>query len=153
MTVLEMKVEALLRCVDQDELKKAMVEIGGTASVVNCGEDSVHREIDAHLVTLGTPAHVKGYRYLRYAVGLAVKDENLLDVITTGLYPAVAEQFNTTSYRVERAIRHAIELTWDRGSLDVLMQYFGNTISNKKGKPTNGEFIARLVNIIRDQMR
>lgn len=152
MTVLEMKVEALLRCVDQDELKKAMTEVSGGV-VPDCAEDTLHRGVGDYLVKFGTPAHIKGYRYLKYAVELVVKDEDLIDAITCELYPAVARRFNTTPSRVERAIRHAVEVTWDRGDWHLLQQYFGSTISKDKCKPTNSEFIARLANIIRDQVR
>lgn len=149
MTVLEMKVEALMKCVDQDKFEKAMAEI---TDADNCNTLDVYHAVRAHLVTLGTPAHIKGYRYLAHAVELTVKDESLADAITLRLYPQVAKEFNTTPSRVERAIRHAVEVTWDRGDLDIFMEYFGHTVSSTKGKPTNGEFIARLANVVRDQI-
>jgi two-component system response regulator (stage 0 sporulation protein A) len=91
---------------------------------------------------LGVPAHIKGYHYLRTAILEASKDRRLLDSITKCLYPLVAEKYSTTPSRVERAIRHAIELAWDRGNAEVLESFFGYTINTYRGKPTNSEFIA-----------
>ena len=91
---------------------------------------------------IGVPAHIKGYQYIREAIILTVKDMDLINAVTKALYPMVAKKFSTTSSRVERAIRHAIEVAWDRGDLEVLQKYFGYTVSNIKGKPTNSEFIA-----------
>lgn len=102
---------------------------------------------------IGVPAHIKGYRFLRSAVVHAVHDHNLIDAITKELYPMVAKEFATTPSRVERAIRHAIEIAWDRGDLDVLQKWFGFTVSNIKGKPTNGEFIALVSDKLRLEMR
>ena len=93
---------------------------------------------------IGVPAHIKGYQYLREAIILAVNDNDVINAVTKVLYPAVAKRFNTTPSRVERAIRHAIEVAWDRGDLETLQKYFGYTVSNAKGKPTNSEFIAMI---------
>ncbi len=102
---------------------------------------------------LGVPAHIKGYHYLREAILLSVDMPELLDSVTKLLYPAVAQKHNTTSSRVERAIRHAIEIAWDRGDLDILNSFFGYTINTCKGKPTNSEFIALLTDKLRLQMK
>ena len=91
---------------------------------------------------IGVPAHIKGYQYLREAIIIAVEDMDVINAITKVLYPQVAKIFQTTPSRVERAIRHAIEVAWDRGDLDTLQRFFGYTVSNTKGKPTNSEFIA-----------
>jgi len=91
---------------------------------------------------IGVPAHIKGYQYLREAILIAVRDMDVINAITKVLYPQVAKTFQTTPSRVERAIRHAIEVAWDRGDLETLQQFFGYTVSNTKGKPTNSEFIA-----------
>ena len=91
---------------------------------------------------IGVPAHIKGYKYIREAIILAVKDMDIINAVTKCLYPMVARRYGTTSSRVERAIRHAIEVAWDRGDIEVLQKYFGYTVSNVKGKPTNSEFIA-----------
>ena len=93
---------------------------------------------------IGVPAHIKGYQYLREAIMIAVEDMEVINAITKVLYPAVAKRFGTTPSRVERAIRHAIEVAWDRGDLDTLQKYFGFTVSNSKGKPTNSEFVAMI---------
>ncbi len=93
---------------------------------------------------IGVPAHIKGYQYLREAIILAVNNGEIMNSVTKLLYPTVAKTFKTTPSRVERAIRHAIEVAWDRGDVDVLNSYFGYTIQNSRGKPTNSEFIAMI---------
>ena len=98
---------------------------------------------------VGVPAHIKGYQYLREAILIAVDDIDVINAVTKVLYPEVAKRFGTTASRVERAIRHAIEVAWDRGDVDTLNSYFGYTIHNLRGKPTNSEFIA----MIADKMR
>ncbi len=98
---------------------------------------------------IGVPAHVKGYQYVREAIKLSVEDPEMLNSVTKILYPTVAKHFKSTPSRVERAIRHGIELAWDRGDVDVLNSYFGYTIQNQRGKPTNSEFIAMIADKIR----
>lgn len=98
---------------------------------------------------IGIPAHIKGYHYLREAILMSIDNSEYLHAITKQLYPSVAKKFSTTPSRVERAIRHSIEVAWDRGDVDVLNSYFGYTIHNLRGKPTNSEFIA----MITDRMR
>ena len=93
---------------------------------------------------IGVPAHIKGYQYLREAIMIAVDDMDVINAVTKVLYPEVARRFSTTPSRVERAIRHAIEVAWDRGDLETLQRFFGYTVSNTKGKPTNSEFIAMI---------
>jgi len=93
---------------------------------------------------IGVPAHIKGYQYLREAIILTVNDMEVINAVTKVLYPEVARKFSTTPSRVERAIRHAIEVAWDRGDLEILQKFFGYTVSNIKGKPTNSEFIAMI---------
>ncbi|MBP3587515.1 MAG: sporulation transcription factor Spo0A [Clostridia bacterium] len=102
---------------------------------------------------IGVPAHIKGYQYLREAIKIAVNDMDVINAITKVLYPQVAKTFSTTASRVERAIRHAIEVAWDRGDLEVLQSFFGYTISNSKGKPTNSEFIALIADRLQLQIR
>lgn len=97
---------------------------------------------------IGVPAHIKGYHYLREAIILAILDSETLESVTKVLYPTVAKKFKTTASRVERAIRHAIEIAWDRGDIDTLNSYFGYTIDAGKGKPTNSEFIALIADKI-----
>ena len=98
---------------------------------------------------IGVPAHIKGYNYLRDAIMMSVKNNEMINSITKILYPTVAKKHQTTSSRVERAIRHAIEVAWDRGDIDTLDSYFGYTIQNTRGKPTNSEFIAMISDKIR----
>lgn len=93
---------------------------------------------------IGVPAHIKGYQYLRSAILTCISDSSMLSGVTKVLYPTIAKKFETTSSRVERAIRHAIEVAWDRGDVDVLSSYFGYTIQSQRGKPTNSEFIAMI---------
>ncbi len=100
--------------------------------------------ITAIIHEIGVPAHIKGYQYLREAIMIAVDDMDVINAVTKVLYPEVAKRFGTTASRVERAIRHAIEVAWDRGDLETLQKYFGYTVSNAKGKPTNSEFIAMI---------
>lgn len=102
---------------------------------------------------IGVPAHIKGYQYLREAIILSVEDPDIMSSVTKVLYPTVAKNFKTTSSRVERAIRHAIEVAWDRGDLDVLSSYFGYTIQNSRGKPTNSEFIAMISDKLRLRLK
>ncbi|MBQ8928681.1 MAG: sporulation transcription factor Spo0A [Oscillospiraceae bacterium] len=102
---------------------------------------------------LGVPAHIKGYHYLRAAILASIDNAELLESVTKLLYPAVASQFNTTPSRVERAIRHAIEIAWDRGDLDMLNDFFGYTVNTCKGKPTNSEFIALITDKLRLQRK
>ncbi len=98
---------------------------------------------------IGVPAHIKGYQYLRTAILLTVKDSDIINSVTKVLYPSVAKKYATTTSRVERAIRHAIEVAWDRGDVDTLNAYFGYTIQNNRGKPTNSEFIAMIADNLR----
>ncbi len=102
---------------------------------------------------IGVPAHIKGYHYLRDAIIMSVGDMRAVGSITKILYPSIAKQYHTTSSRVERAIRHAIEVAWDRGDLETLQSYFGYTVSNTKGKPTNSEFISMIADGLRLQMK
>ena len=107
-------------------------------------EPSLETVVTDIIHEIGVPAHIKGYQYLREAIILTVNDMDAINAVTKVLYPAVAKKFATTPSRVERAIRHAIEVAWDRGDLEVLQKYFGYTVSNIKGKPTNSECIAMI---------
>ncbi|MCU6748148.1 MULTISPECIES: sporulation transcription factor Spo0A [Lachnospiraceae] len=113
---------------------------------------SREKELENHVTNMlheiGIPAHIKGYHYLRDAIIMAVDDMDVLNAITKVLYPTVAKKYQTTSSRVERAIRHAIEVAWNRGKLDTLDELFGYTVSTGKGKPTNSEFIALIADTI-----
>ena len=97
---------------------------------------------------IGVPAHIKGYQYLREAIILTINDMDAINAVTKVLYPEVAKKFSTTPSRVERAIRHAIEVAWDRGDVETLQKFFGYTVSGIKGKPTNSEFIAMIADCL-----
>ena len=109
--------------------------------------------VTAIIHEVGVPAHIKGYQYVREAIMIAVEDMDVINSVTKILYPEVAKRFHTTPSRVERAIRHAIEVAWDRGDLETLQRFFGYTVSNIKGKPTNSEFIAMISDKIRLQLK
>lgn len=133
----------------QDQMRRA----------VNEGEESedesqaLEREVTAVIHEVGVPAHIKGYQYVREAIVIAVQDMDVINAVTKVLYPEVARRYSTTPSRVERAVRHAIEVAWDRGDLETLQRYFGYTVSNTKGKPTNSEFIAMIADRIRLQRK
>ena len=102
---------------------------------------------------IGVPAHIKGYQYLRTAILMTINDSEIINSVTKILYPSVAKKYSTTTSRVERAIRHAIEVAWDRGDVDTLNSYFGYTIQNNRGKPTNSEFIAMIADNLRLKLK
>ena len=106
-------------------------------------------EVTSIIHEVGVPAHIKGYHYLRDAIIMSVNDMEMLGAVTKILYPAIAKKHNTTSSRVERAIRHAIEVAWSRGRIETIEDLFGYTINEGKGKPTNSEFIALIADKIR----
>ncbi|MDR1364748.1 MAG: sporulation transcription factor Spo0A [Oscillospiraceae bacterium] len=131
--------ERIIRIFDFD---KEIVELSG-------GSDEMKINISRILHRIGVPANIRGYSYLRSSIEASVINPNIINAITKKLYPTIAEEFKTTSSRVERAIRHAIEVAWDRGDSDFLNSIFGSTVHNDKGKPTNSEFIA----MVSDRMR
>ena len=116
-------------------------------------DDTLPADIESHVTKIihqiGVPAHIKGYQYLRKAILMTVRDSDIINSVTKVLYPSVAKKYQTTTSRVERAIRHAIEVAWDRGDIDTLNSYFGYTIQNNRGKPTNSEFIAMIADNLR----
>ena len=111
--------------------------------------EDIETQVTQIIHQIGVPAHIKGYQYLRTAILLTVKDSDIINSVTKILYPSVAKKYSTTTSRVERAIRHAIEVAWDRGDVDTLNSYFGYTIQNNRGKPTNSEFIAMIADNLR----
>ena len=111
-------------------------------------EDNLESVVTDVLHEIGVPAHIKGYQYLREAIIMTINDMDIINSVTKVLYPQVAKRFNTTPSRVERAIRHAIEVAWDRGDIETLQKFFGYTVSNVKGKPTNSEFIAMIADCL-----
>ncbi len=129
-----------------DTLYRQRVE--STTSTRTASED-IETQVTKVIHQIGVPAHIKGYQYLRTAILMTISDNEIINSVTKILYPSVAKKYSTTTSRVERAIRHAIEVAWDRGDVDTLNSYFGYTIQNNRGKPTNSEFIA----MIADNMR
>ncbi|MBE6570072.1 MAG: sporulation transcription factor Spo0A [Ruminococcaceae bacterium] len=124
-------------------------EISDTAAEDGEASHDMEAQVTRIIHQIGVPAHIKGYQYLRTAILMTIEDNDIINSVTKVLYPSVAKKYQTTTSRVERAIRHAIEVAWDRGDLDTLNGYFGYTIQNNRGKPTNSEFIA----MIADNMR
>ena len=116
-------------------------------------EPSLEIQVTEVLHQIGVPAHIKGYHYLRDSIIMAIETPDIINAVTKQLYPNVAKLYETTASRVERAIRHAIEVAWDRGDVDILNSYFGYTIHNTRGKPTNSEFIAMISDRLRLHMK
>lgn len=156
MSNLEKRIDAMMRlCLAEKEADKNRIreEIRSYLLHKNLGQMDPEQEIRRILLELGAPDHLSGHPYVIRAILLVMGDRMYIDNITVGLYPQLALEFDTTPARVERAIRHMIEVTWNRGDIDVLEKYFGNTISASRGKPTNGEFIARLSNVVKGNIK
>jgi len=148
----------MLKPCDMTALVERLEEIRGGESLHQpssrpTGQTSIESMVTSIIHEIGVPAHIKGYQYLREAIIIAVNDMDVINAITKVLYPQVAKTFQTTPSRVERAIRHAIEVAWDRGDLDTLQRFFGYTVSNTKGKPTNSEFIALIADKLQLQLK
>lgn len=111
--------------------------------------DDIESQVTKIIHQIGVPAHIKGYQYLRTAILMTISDNDIINSVTKILYPSVAKKYSTTTSRVERAIRHAIEVAWDRGDVDTLNDFFGYTVQNNRGKPTNSEFIAMIADNLR----
>nr|WP_330396943.1 sporulation transcription factor Spo0A [Anaerovirgula multivorans] len=126
---------------------------GGSSTSLITNNTSLEAEITNIIHEIGVPAHIKGYLYLREAITMVVENVELLSAVTKELYPSIAKRFNTTPSRVERAIRHAIEVAWSRGKVDTINNLFGYTVHNDKGKPTNSEFIAMVADKLRLEKR
>lgn len=156
----------VLKPFDKDEIIKNIRQVVGkelpvtrtqTFKPINNIVESAPRNLDANITSIiheiGVPAHIKGYMYLREAISMVYHDIDLLGSITKVLYPDIAKKFNTTASRVERAIRHAIEVAWSRGNVDSISSLFGYTVSMSKAKPTNSEFIAMVADKLRLEHR
>ena len=147
----------MLKPCDMSALVERLEEIRGNrrkvTGVRRNDKESIESLVTGIIHEIGVPAHLKGYQYLREAIIIAVNDMDVINAITKVLYPQVAKTFQTTPSRVERAIRHAIEVAWDRGDLDTLQRFFGYTVSNTKGKPTNSEFIALIADKLQLQLK
>ncbi len=127
--------------------------VNGAGEQPQAQDRNLESTITSIIHEIGVPAHIKGYQYLRESILIAVGDMDVINAVTKILYPEVAKRFGTTASRVERAIRHAIEVAWDRGDLETLQKYFGYTVSNAKGKPTNSEFIAMIADRLQLQQK
>ena len=153
---LELQVDTLMRlCLadsptERGKLRKELQELMDHPQLTRKDPEYITRQV---LLDLGAPDHLVGHPFVVEAVVMTVEDRRYINNITFGLYPQVAAKFDTTASRVERGIRHLIEVTWTRGDMDVLCGYFGNTVSADRGKPTNGEFIARLTNIVQQRLK
>ena len=128
--------------------KAGKTDDNGNKNVVYAERD-LEQDVTNMIHEIGVPAHIKGYQYLREAIMMSVEDPAMISSVTKILYPGIAKRFQTTSSRVERAIRHAIEVAWSRGKMETLDSLFGYTVDNGKGKPTNSEFIALIADRIR----
>ena len=123
--------------------------INKQAKNVEITQDSLEADVTSIIHDIGIPAHIKGYQYIREAIMISIKNREMLESITKLLYPTIAKNNKTTSSRVERAIRHAIEVSWNRGNLETIYDLFGYNVTSNKGKPTNSEFIALIVDKIK----
>lgn len=150
----------ILKPFDMENLVSHIRQVSGKSSPIfrkssttRSAAESKPRNLEANITSIiheiGVPAHIKGYLYLREAISMVYKDIELLGSITKVLYPDIAKKFNTTASRVERAIRHAIEVAWSRGNIDSISSLFGYTVSMSKAKPTNSEFIAMVADKLR----
>lgn len=135
-----------INAIAKNRLSKKSVQ---PASGASAEIPDIETQVTKIIHQIGVPAHIKGYQYLRTAIMLTIKDNDIINSVTKILYPSVAKKYSTTTSRVERAIRHAIEVAWDRGDVDTLNSYFGYTIQNNRGKPTNSEFIAMIADNLR----
>jgi len=145
----------ILKPFDYSSLSERIVRIHRSRSVnaTTYYTPKVSNDLEAQVTKvihrIGVPAHIKGYQYLRTAIIMVIEDNQIINGVTKILYPSIAKRYKTTSSRVERAIRHAIEVAWDRGDIEILNEYFGYTIHNNRGKPTNSEFIAMIADNLR----
>ena len=144
----------LLKPLDYNSLVSHIESLTGASAASNSPAEStappdIETQVTKIIHQIGVPAHIKGYQYLRTAILMTIADSDIINSVTKVLYPSVAKKYSTTTSRVERAIRHAIEVAWDRGDVDTLNSYFGYTIQNSRGKPTNSEFIAMIADNLR----
>ncbi len=140
-------------CENLDTLMRLQTNFSTDTNNINLSQNSIELKVTEILHQIGVPAHIKGYHYLRDSIIMSIEQPEIINAVTKQLYPSVAKKYETTSSRVERAIRHAIEVAWDRGDVDILNSYFGYTIHISRGKPTNSEFIAMIADKLRLQLK
>ncbi|MBE5821278.1 MAG: sporulation transcription factor Spo0A [Clostridiales bacterium] len=138
---------------NNDLVREAKPQYISSSFSKTASQKDLEVEITNLIHDIGVPAHIKGYRYLRDAISMVVNKMEIINQVTKTLYPTIAERYNTTPSRVERAIRHAIEVAWSRGQIETMDSIFGYTVNNLKGKPTNSEFIAMLADKLRLEMK
>ena len=131
------------------DIPRAVTNAAPAQAMTEDKTPDIETQVTKIIHQIGVPAHIKGYQYLRTAILMTVRDSDIINSVTKVLYPSVAKKYATTTSRVERAIRHAIEVAWDRGDVDTLNSYFGYTVQNNRGKPTNSEFIAMIADNLR----
>ena len=146
-------IEKILQITYKNTINKPSVKPPHNSVHISNDNSNTEIKVTQILHQIGVPAHIKGYHYLRSSIMMSIDNPDIINSVTKQLYPAVANNFETTPSRVERAIRHAIEVAWDRGDIDILNSYFGYTIHNSRGKPTNSEFIAMISDKLRLQLK
>lgn len=140
-------------CENLTTLMRLQASSDGEIHNLTLSQNGIELKVTEILHQIGVPAHIKGYHYLRDSIIMSIDQPEIINAVTKQLYPSVAKKYETTSSHVERAIRHAIEVAWDRGDVDVLNSYFGYTIHISRGKPTNSEFIAMIADKLRLQLK
>ncbi|WP_376769051.1 sporulation transcription factor Spo0A, partial [Clostridium psychrophilum] len=146
--------QMLNKTIGNDDVKKRLTYLDDTEIKTNKSRSvDMIAQITNIMHKIGVPPHIKGYLYLREAINRVVSDPELISAITKELYPSIGKEFNTTASRVERAMRHAIDVAWSKGQVDVINKIFGYTINNEKGRPTNSEFIAMIADKLRLENR
>lgn len=153
MEVLVERIRQLRTTIQINRVTSSRVDFLNDGKSYTISDKDLESSVTRVIHEVGVPAHIKGYQYLRDAIIMAIKDMDIINSITKQLYPSVAKNYNTTPSRVERAIRHAIEVAWDRGEVETLDKLFGYTVQTSKGKPTNSEFIAMIADKLRLQLK
>ena len=148
----------MLKPCDRTALAERLEELRGGQNVKlpqprGADKPNIEAMVTSIIHEIGVPAHIKGYQYLREGIIITVQNMDVINAVTKVLYPEIAKRFGTTASRVERAIRHAIEVAWDRGDIETLQKYFGYTVNSAKGKPTNSEFIAMIADRLQLQLK
>ena len=144
---------SLIEHIDAITTRRSKPHLSASQESTQKATSDLETQVTQIIHQIGVPAHIKGYQYLRTAILMTINDSEIINSVTKVLFPSVAKKYSTTTSRVERAIRHAIEVAWDRGDVDTLNSYFGYTIQNNRGKPTNSEFIAMIADNLRLKLK